>query len=223
MLFLYNEDAGKELLKLRGEDYKYLIKVRRHKSGDQLHFRNEKAPGTLYTYTITDITPRELFLKLQKEETSEILPPKYLHIGWCMIDPKSVEKVLPSLNETGVGKISFIYCTRSQKNFKPDPKRLHRILKASNQQCGRSSFMEFEIYNTLEDFLKEYPDVKVFDFCERVLSQNSGFETVLVGCEGGFSPEEKALLAHKEVFRLDTPFVLRSESAACAVAAKILL
>ena len=223
MIFLYNEDAGKETLKLRGEDHKYLIKVRRHRVGDILHLRNENDPDTLYTYTITEISPRELFLALQHSEEKKLIPSKYLHIGWCMIDPKSIEKALPSLNEIGVTKISFIYCARSQKNFKPDLKRLRRILKSSNQQCGRSSFMEFSIYNDLESFLNDYPDVKVFDFCENVLQEQSGFENVLIGCEGGFSPEEKALLSQKEVFRLDTPLVLRSESAAFAVAAKILL
>ena len=223
MIFLYNEDAGKELLKLRGEDHKYLIKVRRHKIGDMLQLRNESDPDTLYTYTITEISPRELFLILQHSEEKKVIPSKYLHIGWCMIDPKSIEKALPSLNEIGVAKISFIYCARSQKNFKPDMGRLHRILKSSNQQCGRSSFMEFGIYNDLESFLNDYPDVKVFDFCENVLQERSGFEDVLIGCEGGFSKEEKELLSSKEVFRLDTPLVLRSESAACAVAAKILL
>ena len=223
MIFLYNEDAGKELLKLRGEDHKYLIKVRRHQKGDTLHLRNENNPHTLYTYTITDITPRELYLELQSNEEKAVLPPKKLHIGWCMIDPKSIEKALPSLNEIGVEQISFIYCARSQKNFKPDLKRLYRILKSSNQQCGRSSFMEFAIYNNLEHFLNDYPDVKVFDFCDKVLKEQNNFENVLIGCEGGFSKEEKELLSQKEVFRLDTPSVLRSESAACAVAAKILL
>ena len=223
MIFLYNEDAGRELLKLRGEDHKYLIKVRRHKTGDTLHLRSENDPHTLHTYTITDVTPRELFLELQKSEHKEVIPHKRLHIGWCMIDPKSIEKALPSLNEIGVAKISFIYCARSQKNFKLDFKRLHRILRSSNQQCGRSSFMEFSVYHDIGSFLETYADVKVFDFCENVLEEQSGFEDVLIGCEGGFSPEEKALLSQKEVFRLDTPLVLRSESAACAVAAKILL
>ncbi len=223
MIFLYNDEVGKETLKLRGKDHKYLIKVRRHRVGDTLHLRNENDPDILYTYTITDITPRELLLHLEKSEENQVMPQKYLHIGWCMIDPKSIEKALPSLNEIGVSKISFIYCARSQKNFKPDLKRLHRILKASNQQCGRSTFMEFAIYDNLEDFLKEHPDVKVFDFCERVLKEKSGFEDVLIGCEGGFSQEEKDLLSSKEVFRLDTPLVLRSESAALSVAAKLLL
>ena len=223
MIFLYNDEAGKETLKLRGEDYKYLIKVRRHKESDTLHLRNENDPDILYTYTITDITPRELFLQLKKSEEKEVVPQKYLHIGWCMIDPKSIEKALPSLNEIGVSKISFIYCARSQKNFKPDLKRLHRILKASNQQCGRSSFMQFSIYDTLEHFVEEHEQIKVFDFCNTIFKNDHTYSDVLIGCEGGFSQEERAILSSKKIFRLDTPLVLRSENAACAVASKILL
>ena len=223
MIFLYNKDAGKELLKLRGEDHKYLIKVRRHKVGDILHLRNENDSDILYTYSIKDVTPRELFIELQNSKTKKVVPQKYLHIGWCMIDPKNIEKVLPSLNEIGISKISFIYCKRSQKNFKPDLKRLRRILKASNQQCGRSNFMKFTTYDNLKKFLEDHPDVKVFDFCDTILKEQSDFKDVLIGSEGGFSPEEKELLNQKEVFRLDTPLVLRSESAAYAVAAKILL
>ncbi len=223
MIFLYSDEAGKERLKLRGEEHKYLAKVRRHKMGDTVSLRNPQDSKTLYRYTIEAISARDLILTLQSQEEEEVKPTRRLHLGWCMIDPKSIEKVLPSLNELGVGKISFIYCARSQKNFKPDFKRFNRILKASNQQCGRSDFMEFALFDTLKSFLATYPDVKVFDFCENVLRNESGFRDVLIGCEGGFSKEEKELLASKEVFRLDTPLVLRSESAACAVAAKILL
>lgn len=223
MIFLFSEDAGKKSLRLRGEEHKYLIKVRRHKEGDTIVFRNESDPQRLYTYRITAIGGREVILELQTSEEKIVAPSHALHIGWCMIDPKSIEKALPALNEIGVAKISFIYCDRSQKNFKPDLKRLHRILKSSMQQCGRSTFMEFAIYQDLERFLDDYPDVKVFDFCDTILTKEQKFEDVLIGCEGGFSKEERELLASKEVFRLDTPLVLRSESAAMAVAAKILL
>ena len=223
MIFLFNEDAGNQTLHLRGEDFKYLIKVRRHKEGDLIAFRNPKSPAILYSYTISHILGREVVLTLVSQEEKEITPSQFLHVGWCVIDNKSIEKVLPMLNEIGVGKISFIYCDRSQKNFKPDLKRFERILRSSMQQCGRSVFMEFEIYKTLHDFLKDYPRVKVFDFCKNYLTKEAKFESVLIGCEGGFSKEEKALLADKEVFALPTPLVLRSESAVCAVASKILL
>jgi len=223
MIFLFNEEVGKELLTLRGEDFKYLIKVRRHQLQDTLSFRSLSDTKFLYHYTITHIAPREVTLQLESKQQKISAPKQFLHVGWCVIDNKSVEKVLPMLNEIGVGKISFIYCDRSQKNFKPDLKRFERILRSSMQQCGRSEFMEFEIYKTLEDFLHNYPEVKVFDFCENYLSKEAKFESVLIGCEGGFSKAEKELLAKQEVFALPTPLVLRSETAVCAVASKILL
>ena len=223
MIFLFDEDASKESLRLRGEEYKYLIIVRRHKEGDLISFRNEKDPKTLHTYRITAISGRDVMLELQSSEERIISPSHSLHIGWCIIEPKSIEKALPTLNEIGVSKISFIYCERSQKNFKPDFKRFRRILKSSMQQCGRSTFMEFAIYKNLELFLRDFPDVKVFDFCDTPLRKERKFQTVLIGCEGGFSKDERESLSSKEVFRLDTPLVLRSESATMAVAAKILL
>ena len=223
MIFMFHEDAGKARLTLRGEEFKYLIKVRRHTIGDTIHLRNEKDSSTLYSYTLTHIGPREALLELEKEEQKTIKPTRQLHIGWCIIDPKSVEKVLPSLNEMGVTRISFISCDRSQKNFKIDNKRLYRILRASMQQCGRSEFMHIEFVKSIEEFLKANPQSVVLDFSDAVMPKSADFETVLIGCEGGFSSEERELLAKQRVYRFDTPLVLRSESAALAAAAKVLL
>lgn len=91
------------------------------------------------------------------------------------------------------------------------------------QQCGRTSYIEFDVYKNLADFMVKFPDTKVFDFTDNVLSGESDFKRVLIGCEGGFSPYEKEFLKSKEVFRLNTPLVLRSESAVVAIASKILL
>lgn len=82
-----------------GELHKYLVKVRRHKVGDELDLRAKNA--------------------------------------WCVIDIKSIKKVLPMLNELGVSRITFVYCDRSQINIKLDFARFERILEASMQQCGR--------------------------------------------------------------------------------------
>lgn len=223
MIYVLDDDASKEFLQIKGELFKYLVKVRRHQTGDKIAFRNRKELDQLYIYEVKTIENRVMQLELLEKKFSEVKAVKSLHIGWCVIDPKSVEKVLPSLSEIGVAKISFIFCDRSQKNFKPDFKRYERILEASMQQCGRSTMMEFGVYKTLGEFLKEYPETKVFDFCENVLDEKADFETVLIGCEGGFSQDERELLSNQEVFRLNTRLVLRSESAALAVASKILL
>ena len=223
MIYLFNENAGKESFSIKGEDFKYLIKVRRHAVGDALGFRNKEDIKTLHIYKLTNIEPRSATFELISSKILEIKAKKELHIGWCVIDSKSVEKVLAALNEVGVSKITFIYCERSQKNFKADFKRYERIIEASNQQCGRTELMEFAICKNIELFIEENPDTKVFDFTDKMLECENGFKTVLIGCEGGFSPKEKEFLKNQEVFRLDTSMVLRSESAALAVASKILL
>jgi len=126
MLYLYHTEAGKPQLTLSGDEHRYIFKVRRHKADDTLYLRNLE-DGLLHRYTIAFIDKRSATLLLQESTALEIKASKPLHIGWCIIDPKSIEKVLPSLNEMGVGKITFIYCKRSQKSFKPDFKRLETV------------------------------------------------------------------------------------------------
>ena len=223
MIYFFDENAGADRLKIKGEMHKYLIKVRRHTEGDILSVRSKEKVKTLHSYKVIAVEPRFLELELINSQELIVQSKQELHVAWCVIDSKSVEKVLASLCEIGVSRISFIGCDRSQKNFKQDFKRYERIIEASMQQSGRTSFMAFDSYKNIESFIKEFPDTKVFDFTDKILSGDSNFQRVLIGCEGGFSPSEKELLQSQEVFRLDSPMVLRSESAVITVASKILL
>ncbi len=223
MQFLFSDDAGNESLKIKGEEYKYLFKVRRHEVGDTLYFRTRAKSEELHAYEVVSLDGRSAILKRLSSEFKEVKAAKELHIGWCVIDPKSVEKVLPSLNEIGVSKISFIYCARSQKNFKTDLARYERILETSSQQCGRSKPIAFEVFKTLDAFLQLHPQTVVLDFCDEVLGCEDELDTVLIGCEGGFSEDERKKVEKLKRFRLNTPMILRSESAAVAIASKVLI
>ena len=223
MIYIFDENAGAESLVLKAESFKYLIKVRRHKVDDEIFFRNQENIKELHRYKIVELEPKKVVLELINSEILEVKAKKNLHIGWCKIDVKSVEKVLPSLSEIGVDKITFIDCERSQRNAKLDFKRFDRILETSMQQCGSTQKIVFEISKSLKEFVSLNPDAKVFDFTDKTLDDVSEIEIVIIGCEGGFSPKEKEFLSALEVFRLDTPMVLRSESAVMAVASKILV
>ena len=223
MIYVTHEDASRQEISIKGELHKYLVKVRRHKEGDILTFRSVKNLETAYIYEIISIDPRVLHIRLVESYEKKVESDKPLHVGWCVIDTNSVEKVLPMLNELGVKKISFIYCDRSQKNFKPDFNRFLRITQSSSSQSGRTYVMEFEVLKNIEEFVRKYPDTVVFDFCDTALSGDEKFESILIGSEGGFSESEKKLLSAQKVYRLDTPMVLRSETAVVAVASKMLL
>lgn len=223
LIYILDDEAGESVLHIRGDLYKYLIKVRRHKEGDEISFRSRENIKVLHRYKIETLEPRSAELSLLGSEEIEVKSKKSLHVGWCIIDTNSIEKVLPSLCEIGVERVSFISCERSQKNIKLDFKRFQRIMEASMQQCGRSSYIEFDTYKSVEEFVIKFPDTNVFDFCDETLQDYSNIKTVLIGCEGGFSGKEKELLSSLKRFRLDTPMVLRSESAVLAIASKIVL
>ena len=222
LIYILLDETPKDKLTIKGEIFKYLIKVRRHGEGDEIRVRYKSSIEKLYVYKIVSVENRTLELEFISSEVSVVKADKALHIAWCLIDIKSIEKVLPSLSEIGVKRISFISCDRSQK-IKLDFKRFERILEASMQQCGSSSYVEFDTYKNIAAFIEEFPDTKVFDFCENTLKSDAAFKRVLIGCEGGFSQNERELLKSQDNFRLDTPMVLRSESAIMAVASKILL
>ncbi len=223
MQYLFHEDAGSAQLWIKAEAYKYLFKVRRHSTGDTLYFRNKAQSEVLHAYGVVSLEGRAALLELLSSESRAVKASKYLHIAWCVVDPKSVEKVLASLNEIGVAKISFIYCDRSQKNFKSDLARYERITESSSQQCGRSEAMAFAVYKSLDAFLIEHPETVVLDFCDKVLGCDEEIRTVLIGCEGGFSEKERKKLEAIKRFRLDTPMILRSESAVMGIASKLLI
>lgn len=223
MVFIFDENAGNKELVIKNETYKYLFKVRRHNISDIITFRSESDTKVAHDYEVMSMDGRKAYLHLIKSELRESRAQKNLHVAWCIIDTKSIEKVLAMLNEIGVSKISFIECDRSQKNFKLDFERMKRILLASMQQCGRTHLMELEAPQKVASFLEKHPDTVVFDFTETILEGSEGIETILVGCEGGFSKEEKSYLQSQKVVRLDTPSILRSESATVAISSKILL
>lgn len=223
MQFLFHDEAGADRLALKGDAFNYIVKVRRLQVGERVALRRRDATEMLYTYRLVATDGRRAELALENEAAFAVHSEKPLHIGWCAIDPKSVEKVLPQLNEMGVSRITFIRCERSQRQFRHDFDRYTRLLEASMQQCGRSEWMKLDTADSLAAFVQAHPATVVLDFCDAKLEPREKIETVLIGCEGGFSAEEKRLFAACRIRRFDSPMVLRSESAAVAVSAKVLV
>jgi len=223
MQYLFDEGAGTPQLKLAGDRHRYLFKVRRHKKGESIHLRNLR-DQVLYRYRIEAIDKKEALLSLADQRELRIEAGRSLHIGWCLIDPKSIEKILPALNEIGVAKITFIYCRRSQKNFHVDFGRLEKILLNSSQQCGRSVMMDLNEAESIERFLQKNPDSWMLNFSQKDISAyREKIETIIIGAEGGFSKDESERVDQEYVVGFNTPLILRSESAVCAAAGKLIL
>ena len=223
MQFLYHEAAGEPQVILEGDPYRYLFKVRRFRIDETIVMRNMQ-DGIAYGYRITSIDRRRATLVLESRKSYDVVPKRRLHLGWCVVDPKTVEKALPALNEIGVGKITFIDCRYSQRHFKIDERRLKTILINSSQQCGRTRLMEFAHCSDLASFIDAHPEAYLLDFADEPLrTHRQRIETLVIGSEGGLSDEERGLFPKERIVGLDSRLILRSETAACASASILLL
>ena len=223
MQFTFDINCGNEFLEISDDTYKYLIKARRHKIDDEIYFRNLK-DDLIYLYKLTSISRRSASFSLLKSETKIVKNDNSLHLIWCLVDPKTIEKYLASLNELGVDKITFVYCEYSQKNFKLNFEKLEKILINSSSQCGRSSIIKLEISNSLEEIIKENENIYFLDFSDVCIDdKKSDIKTLVIGCEGGFSQDERFVFNKENIVGFKSNIILRSETAILSAASKILI
>jgi 16S rRNA (uracil1498-N3)-methyltransferase len=220
MQYLYHENANEQKITISGENHKYLFKVRRFEVGKIIDLRN-LVDDTLYSYKIEDIGKKEATLDLVEAKKDLNTKSKSVHLLWCIIDPKVIYTTLPMLNQIGVEKITFLYCQRSQKSFKIDLNRAKRILINSSQQCGRVTLMDLEILDGLKSAIESYDEFDVMDFGGDL--EWGEVSRVLIGCEGGFSSDEKKILKKHRKIGLKTSNIVKSETATLIFSTKTLI
>ena len=217
MQFLFHKDAGEAFLRLENEALRHL-KVRRLKVGEPLSLRNLE-DNFLYEYEITEFARHFCVLKFLSKRQNPQRRSDF-SLALAVIDSKVLEKILPPLNELGVGRLILVYSEFSQKNFKVDFERLRKILIASSQQCGRGDLMGLELFESVDAFLMAYPGVILVDFGAK-RGEFKKERLYFIGPEGGFSAEERRKF--KEKISLTSRNILKSQTAALALASKILL
>ncbi|PRM98127.1 16S rRNA (uracil(1498)-N(3))-methyltransferase [Aliarcobacter cryaerophilus] len=223
MQFIYDKNAKNELLKIEDENYNYIIKARRHKLDDILDFRNLE-DNFLYSYKISQIDKKSLFLNLLKQEEKVIENSKKIHLAWCIVDPKTIYENISSLNELGVDKITFVYSDFSQKNFKINFEKLEKILINSSSQCGRSSIIKLDICKNIDTFIQENQDTYFLDFSQTSIdSKVSDIKTLIIGTEGGFSKRERELFNKDFIVGFSSSLILKSQTAIISATSKIIL
>ncbi|MDB2405456.1 16S rRNA (uracil(1498)-N(3))-methyltransferase [Arcobacteraceae bacterium] len=223
MQFLFHEQSGANNLLVDGELHKYLFKVRRFDTSKNLFFRNLQ-DSNIYEYKVLSSDRRKTHLEFVSHENKPVLPQNELHLGWCVVDPKTIEKSIASLNELGVTKITFIYCEYSQKQFKLNTEKLEKMLINSSQQSGRSSIIELDICESLENFLEQYPNSYMFNFSQNYIEDNKDdIKTIIIGCEGGFASAEVSSFDAEKIVGIKSNLILRSETAVITVSSKILV
>lgn len=212
MRFLYDENAGSPSFELSGDAFLHL-RAQRKKAGELIRLQNLR-DNTAYFYEIMEF--KRNFALLELREKKQLNPQTFTsQIGWAVCDSSVIEKTLPFLNELGLGSLVLFYSDFSQRNIKLDFGRFERILKNSNQQCGRYEMMKISLLE-----LGELENCVRLDFDGDDFSTLSTDELLIVGAEGGFSQNEREKI--KRSVGLKCQNILRSQTAIISALTKIL-
>ncbi|MDR3163309.1 MAG: RsmE family RNA methyltransferase [Helicobacteraceae bacterium] len=219
MRFLFHDGAGSDRLIADCALLRH-IKALRLIAGSTLFLRNLR-DNRLYSYRIAKFLKREAVLELIGSEEKIILPARKIELAWCVVDPKVIEKTMPALNELGVAVLHLIRCEKSQRNHRVNMNRLERIAVLSCEQCGRSAPIAIKESGCFE-FANNNPSALLFDFGGAPVNpQAIAGKTVVVGPEGGFGENDYEAFKGLARIGINSPLVLRSESAAIAAAAML--
>lgn len=241
VFILPQEPPFGQFIDLRGEDHHYLSRVRRVRVGDQ--FPGSDSRGGRWLCTVTRIGPSSLRLRLEKEAHVARPEQPAIRLIQCLPKATKMDLIVRQVTEAGVQEVIPVFSRYSQvrlgglsggQGVEKKLERWRRIARQAVQQSGAARPPDIEAPRELESFIRvldegRSEEVRLFfhqeregaDTLHRCLSKSVKIITLVVGPEGGLSPEEVELLRSKNFVPItvgDT--VLRTETAALyAVAA----
>ena len=200
--FVTKESIENNVATIEGKDAFHIARSLRMAVGDNIYISDGE--GKEYLATLTDIKDDICTAEIIGE--GESAEPK-MDITLYMAYPKGdkLELVIQKAVELGATRIVPFESSRCIKRPKADKiqkqgERLSKIAEEAAKQCGRSNIPEVALPLSFKEMLKDAEGSALRLICyekESDLSIKSLLSrevpesiAIIVGCEGGFSPEE---------------------------------
>ena len=210
------------IIVLNNTDTHYLKNVMRCKKNDQINLFNEN-DQEFYT-KILEINKSETILEIFELSTNiEIINDIFLIFS--LVKKNKMDFIIQKATELGVRKIFPILTERSSIRD-INPSRMVAIAKEASEQSNRISIPEISNLMTMQELLEQWDKKRSILYADEILKINKNLtilnrknfvkSSLLVGPEGGFSPEENDMLkTYKYVFPISFgETILRSDTAA---------
>lgn len=209
---------------LDADESHYLRRVRRAPDGAELELIDDH--GEMWSARVRggDARRSEVDLLARRDVPA---PPRELVLLLGLPEPAAVLELLPPLIEIGVAAIAWVRCARSQSG-PPGPARVDRVVRAAQRQCGRPHAPQFLGPVDLAGAAELRTDLAGFFAWEQrrgladELAPTTGAR-LLVGPEGGLTPDEADTLTHAGLQPLGLgPYTLRTGTAALVGLARLM-
>ena len=210
------------IIVLNKTDTHYLKNVMRCKKNDQINLFNENDQE--FYSKILEIKKYETILEIfELSNNTEIINDIFLIFS--LVKKNKMDFIIQKATELGVRKIFPILTERSSIRD-INTSRMVAIAKEASEQSNRISVPEISNLMTIQELLEQWDKKRSILYADEILKINKNLtilnrknfvkSSLLVGPEGGFSPEENDMLkTYKYVFPISFgETILRSDTAA---------
>lgn len=191
-----------------------ILRVLRMRVGEELVLFD--GLGTDKLYKIIEVEPEAVCL----EHVTDVEPKvssRHIHLGFSLLKKDKSEWVVQKATELGATHIVPIISDRTEKTGF-DKERMEKIAVEASEQCGRSFLPEISEPRALREVVDEYQanmPVLVADMGSDTWQGSGDTVLVLVGPEGGWSENERALFSERALLHIGLgDYTLRAETAA---------
>lgn len=228
-IFVKQDLKTNSSLSLQSDDHHYVTHVLRMKVGDPLFLFN--GGNEEFCGQVQSIGKNETIIKISTSQKVDKESPLEIIIGQGIPKGQKLDDLIPKITELGVSGLTPLITERADVKTVSQNKftRWQKIATQSAQQTGRTKVPTLNSPSTLKDFLKHYSDYEKILFYE--LEHSKSFKDILqntlstkfcliIGPEGGFTPEEISLAIESgcKIASLGKR-ILRTETVAPAVTA----
>lgn len=209
---------------LTGNEYKHIAKVLRMSVGDEIVIFD--GSGYEYLCTIERIDKKEAVLDINEKRISEAETKTDITLFQGIAKSDKMEYIIQKATELGVKKLVPFESAFSVVKIEGKKERYERIALEAAKQCGRAKTMMVSELISFKEMTEKLADFDEVLFCYEREKDNTLLNAVseidrsvvksiavVIGSEGGFSPEEAEALTEKaKVVKLCNR-ILRTETA----------
>ena len=180
---------------LEEEQNSHLVKVLRKKEGDLVTLFNGMGPEYSGKIIKTSLKRTEILITSFSPETRR--PEMKIHLGICILKKDAMNRSISKCTELGVYEITPIFsefCAVPEKLIQKRVSNWQKIAISASEQCGLNLIPSINPVCNLKEWIFKTPGEKLMalqsgnklgnDFLE------SNSVSLLIGPEGGFSPDE---------------------------------
>lgn len=214
-----------------GEDALHLIRSLRVRVGERMTVCDQR--GSDYLCQVASLSGDAVLLRVLEQRPNDTEPAVRVTLYQALPKGDKLEFILQKAVELGAARIVPVesrYCTVRAESFDKKRARYERIILEAAKQCGRGIVPQLGDVLPFDAAVKEMSPNRALVFYEgggrrvgELLQEGDREVSLLIGSEGGFSPEEIALCEALGVARATLgKRILRCETAPLAALTLVL-